>query len=159
MHEKVHPPIEKNFLEKVSSQLNRNHNYANSKSLGRENKIGLENKVKLLEPQYEHDLQERSNNKTDLMKRHLYESGIKNESMQRRSVRNNQFVTLDQRPRVDDLQIDTGNRRADELFESRKKMYSSVQGINLPKINVKRGIEEQPSMRKSASYATKPSGM
>lgn len=93
------------------------------------------------------------------MKRHLYESGIKNESMQRRSVRNNQFVTLDQRPRADDLQIDTGNRRADELFEARKKMYSSVQGINLPKINVKRGVEEQPSMRKSASYATKPSGM
>lgn len=158
MNESANPSVEKNFLEKVSNQFNTNHNYVTNKSLGRDNKIGIENKVKLLEPQYEHELQEKAISRTDIIKRHLYESGIKNESIQRKSVRSNQFVTLDQRQRVDDLQIDTANKRADQLFEARKKLYSSVQGVNLPKINMKRGVEEQPPMRKSASYASKPSG-
>lgn len=152
---------DKKFLDKAIKLVNNNHNFTN-KSIGRE-KIGLQNKIKLCEPQYESDFNHRI---TQGPKRKLINNKeIINETLQRRSVRNvneisdfsNKFATVDQRQEMESMHLETSIRKAEHSLENRRKLYSSVQGVNLPKINMKRTVENTPGIRKSASYVTKPS--
>ena len=152
---------ETNFLDKVDSQASKQHKPV-SKSLGRE-KERFENKVKILEPQYENNLNERILIKKDFTKSLLKSNNTQNNiapiwsriSESDLSNYANNYITLDGRNNKEVLISQSLKKRAEELSENRRKLYSSVQGVNLPKINMKNMAAESPSLRKSASYVTK----
>ena len=155
--------VESHFLEKVDSQASKQLKPI-SRSLGRD-KESFVNKVKILEPQYETDLNERivinkdftqnllnaNDTKTNMVPKfsRVSESDLTNYA--------NIYSTLDNRNKKEVLLSQSLKKRAEELSENRRKLYSSVQGVNLPKINMKNIAAESPSLRKSASYVTKSS--
>lgn len=158
MQDMAHQP-ETKFLEKAAQVANFNNNPA-SRSTGRENKVGLNNKIKLWDPQYESDFSSKVKANAELIKRTHASKVYSNEPAGRRSVRNpqvfsKQFVTMDTRPELNSIYTEPVLKKADNTFDIRMKMYSSVQGVNLPKIN-NRGSEDQlPVLRNSISTYSK----
>ena len=152
-----------NFLDKVDSQASKQLKPI-SKSVGRD-KDRMENKVKILEPQYETVRNDRVILKKDFTKSALKGRDLRNNMgalssrVSESDLTNyaNNYVTLDNRNSKETLLSQSLKKRAEELSETRRKLYSSVQGINLPKINMKNMAAESPSLRKSASYVTKSS--
>jgi hypothetical protein len=150
-------------LEKAVTHVNKNHNIINN-SLGRE-KVGLENKVKLLQPQYANDVIRESQNLRESSKKMKRKLISKNCEISKRPPRNmnefsnlkNQFITLDHRNQMDNMALNLPIRTSANSLDTRKRMYSSVESVNLPKINAAKGSSQPPPLRKSASYSTKQS--
>jgi hypothetical protein len=141
------------FLEKAEQQVNNNHNMV-SKSVGHK---ALMDKIQgNFEPS---NLKLASQNMKKVLRNNFKETFGKQSV--KRSPRNiqhlqhehfqPQYCTLDQRQEAHCLQDSL--QKAEMSFDSRKKMYSSVQSVNLPQINMKR-VVEQPQLRKSASHAS-----
>jgi hypothetical protein len=159
----IQPAWNTNFLEKAVTHVNKNHNIINN-SLGRE-KVGLENKVKLLQPQYANDVIMESQNLRESSKKMKRKLISKNCEISKRPPRNmnefsnlkNQFITLDHRNQMDNMALNLPIRTSANSLDTRKRMYSSVESVNLPKINAAKGSSQPPPLRKSASYSTKQS--
>ena len=145
------------FLEKAEQQVNNNHNMV-SKSVGHK---ALMDKIQgNFEPS---NLKLASQNMKKVLRNNFKETFGKQSV--KRSPRNiqqlehehfqQQYCTLDQRQEPYCLQDSL--QKAEMSFDSRKKMYSSVQSVNLPQINMKR-VVEQPQLRKSASHASNMNG-
>jgi len=163
------------YLDKIGSQININHN-SNSKSVGREN-FKEHNKVKILEPQYESAYNSKIQNKKETFRNTRYTSheiyfsnaafrimktqdpnDVPNSKRRiQRHITQDQFITLDNRQSLDNSLLKRSTSRAEELTDSRRKLYSSVQGVNLPKIHQNKGQVEQSTLRKSASYVSQSS--
>lgn len=119
--------------------------------------------VKLLEPQYANDVIQESKNALESSMKLKRKLISKNCDIVKRPLRNlnefsnlkNQFVTLDHRNQMDNLTKVSPIRTSGNSRETRKRMYSSVESVHLPKINATKGANQPPPLRKSASYSTK----
>lgn len=104
---------EPRFLDKVQEQSVKNYNYV-SKSLGRE-KPEHENKVKILEPQFEHTFKPRVPSRRSSSRQPVYASTSRNSDFLRQAVQNKhielanvakQFATLDDRQNEERVRLE-----------------------------------------------------